>query len=156
VRIWLSGPRILGGLVRPGISLGPEDMRHLGGRPARLPSYRRYELRAGLQEAAKARGDKLTKEDCNYAIDKALATGLLDKDGNLNFIAKGTRDEMAEQILAAATTWGKPMTHAEAAGRPNPCAGFMFAGQPIEQDCSYAGLRIELYLHNRFFRPARV
>ena len=118
MRIWLSGPRILGGLVRPGISLGPEDMRRLGGRPARLPSYRRYELRAGLQEAAKARGDKLTKEDCNYAIDKALATGLLDKDGNLNFIAKGTRDEMAEQILAAATTWGKPMTHAEAAGRP--------------------------------------
>jgi hypothetical protein len=27
MRLWLSGPRILGGLVRPGISLGKEDFR---------------------------------------------------------------------------------------------------------------------------------
>jgi len=27
----------------------------------------------------------MTKEDANYAIDKALATGLLDSNGNLNF-----------------------------------------------------------------------
>jgi hypothetical protein len=64
--------------------------------------------------AAKARGESMTKEDANYLIDKGLATGLLDRDGNLNFVARGTRDEMAEQILAAAKTWGKPMTHAEA------------------------------------------
>jgi hypothetical protein len=116
VRIWFSGPRILGGLIRPGVSFGCEDgLRALGGRRStRLPSWRRYELQHGLQEAAKARGEKLTKEDANYLIDKALATGLLDRDGNLNFIAKGTRDEMAEQILTAATTWGKPMTRAVA------------------------------------------
>jgi hypothetical protein len=27
MRIWFSGPRILGGLIRPGISLGKEDLR---------------------------------------------------------------------------------------------------------------------------------
>jgi hypothetical protein len=31
-----------------------------------------------LQEAAKARGEPMTREDADYAIDKALATGLLD------------------------------------------------------------------------------
>jgi hypothetical protein len=56
MRFWLSGPRILKGLVRPGVSFGREDFR------PRLPSYRRYELRKGLQEAAKARGEPMTKE----------------------------------------------------------------------------------------------
>ena len=50
MRLWFSGPRILRGLVRPGISIGRED-----GNP-RLPSNRRYELRHGLHEAAKAGG----------------------------------------------------------------------------------------------------
>ena len=36
MRIWFSGPRILHGPVRPGISLGREDWN------PRLPSYRRY------------------------------------------------------------------------------------------------------------------
>jgi len=57
MRLWLSGPRILRGLVRPGISLGREDWN------PRQPSYRRYELRHGLQEAAKARGETMTKEE---------------------------------------------------------------------------------------------
>jgi hypothetical protein len=46
MRLWLSGQRLFRGLVRPGISLGREDPY------PRLPSYRRYELRHGLQEAA--------------------------------------------------------------------------------------------------------
>ena len=50
MRLWLSGPRLFKGLVRPGISLGREDWN------PRLPSWRRYELRHSLQEAAKARG----------------------------------------------------------------------------------------------------
>ena len=54
MRLWLSGPRI--GWFRPGISLDREDWN------PRLPSYRRYELRHGLQEAAKARGETMTKE----------------------------------------------------------------------------------------------
>jgi hypothetical protein len=114
MRIWLSGPRILGGLLRPGISLNGEDLRRMRGRPARLPKWRRYELRHGLQEAAKARGEKLTKEDCDYAIDKGLATGLLDKNGNLNFVARGSREEIVEEILSTAKVWGKDMTYAEA------------------------------------------
>ena len=44
MRFWLSGPRI--GWFRPRISLGHEDLH------PRLPSWRRYELRHGLQEAA--------------------------------------------------------------------------------------------------------
>ena len=51
MRLWLSGPRILHGLVRPGISLGREDWS------PPLP------LRHGLQEAAKARGETITKEE---------------------------------------------------------------------------------------------
>jgi hypothetical protein len=47
----------------------------------RLSSYRRYELRKGLQEAAEARGEPMTKEEANYFIDKALATGVLDSAG---------------------------------------------------------------------------
>ena len=104
MRIWFSGPRILHGLVRPGISLGREDWN------PRLPSYRRYELRHGLQEAAKARGEPMTKEDANYAIDKALATGLLDSNGNLNFHMRGTREEIIAGILTTAKAWGQLMT----------------------------------------------
>jgi hypothetical protein len=47
MRLWLSGPRILNGLVRPGISLGREDFRPC------LPSWRRNELRHGLQETGR-------------------------------------------------------------------------------------------------------
>ena len=80
MRIWLSGPRIHGGLITPGINLGREDLQRLrGSRTARLPSWRRYELRRGLQAAATKRGEKVTREDCDYAIDKALACGALDK-----------------------------------------------------------------------------
>jgi len=70
MRYWLSFRGPFG--TRPGFSICPEDIH------PRLPSYRRYGLRHGLQEAAKARGETMTKEDANYAIDKALATGLLD------------------------------------------------------------------------------
>jgi len=108
MRLWLSGPRILRGLVRPGISLDREDWN------PRLPSYRRYELRHGLQEAAKARGETMTKEDADYAIDKALATGLLDSNGNLNFHMRGTREEIITGILTTAKAWGQLMTCAEA------------------------------------------
>jgi hypothetical protein len=95
--------------VRPGISLGREDFR------PHLPSWRRYELRHGLQEAAKARGEPLTREDADYAIDKALASGLLDYSGGLNFTAKGfTREEVAAQIIERSTAWGQPVSHDEA------------------------------------------
>ena len=114
MRIWLSGPRLFNGLVRSGVSFGREDLQRLRGRNARLPTWRRHELRAGLQKSAGERHEKLTKEDADYLIDKALATGLLDADGNLNFTARGDRTEMADQILAAATTWGKPMTREQA------------------------------------------
>ena len=53
MRLWLSGPRLFNGLVRPGISLGREDWN------PRLPSWRRYELRKGLQAAAEARGEPM-------------------------------------------------------------------------------------------------
>ena len=114
MRIWLSGPRIFGGLLRPGISLGREDLQRLRGRPEHLPTWRRYELSHGLQKAATARGAKLTKEDANYAIDKALATGLLDSNGNLKFHLSGTREEIITGILTTAKAWGQLMTCAEA------------------------------------------
>jgi len=102
MRYWLSFRGPFG--TRPGFSIGPEDIH------PRLPSYRRYELRHGLQEAAKARGEPMTKEDANYAIDKALATGLLDSNGNLNFHMHGTREEIITGILTTAKAWGQLMT----------------------------------------------
>lgn len=109
MRFWLSGPRILHGLVRPGISLGREDFR------PHLPSWRRYELRHGLQEAAKARGEPMTREDADYAIDKSLASGLLDSSGGLNFTAKGsTREVVAGQIIERSTAWGQPVGREDA------------------------------------------
>ena len=90
--------------MRPGISLGREDLQ------PRLPSYRRYKLRHGLREAAKARGEAMTKEDADYYIDKALATGQLDSNGNLNFRMRGTREEIIDGILTTAKAWGQLMT----------------------------------------------
>ena len=52
----------------------------------------------------------MTKEDANYAIDKALATGLLDSNGNLNFHMHGTWEEIITSILTTAKAWGQLMT----------------------------------------------
>jgi hypothetical protein len=112
MRIWFSGPRLFNGLVRPGISFGKEDFG-----PPRLPSWRRHELRAGLQAAAKARGETMTKTDADYFIDKALALGVLDREGNLGFKVKGSRDGCIETIEATAASWGKPLTRVEAAAK---------------------------------------
>jgi hypothetical protein len=50
-----------------------------------------YELRQGLLEAAKVRGEDMSKDEANYSIDKGLAAGVLDGAGNLNLVAKGGR-----------------------------------------------------------------
>jgi hypothetical protein len=63
-RAWLSVP-----LGKTGIRIGrswPDP---------RLASWRRYELRKGLESAAEARGEPMNREDADYLIDKALATG---------------------------------------------------------------------------------
>ena len=56
MRIWLSGPRILGGLLRPGISFNLNELRRKAPRLARLRAAERRKLAAGLIEAATARG----------------------------------------------------------------------------------------------------
>ena len=57
----------------------------------------------------------MTKDDANYFVDKALALGVLDREGNLGFKVKGaTREECIGQIEAVAASWGQPLTHAEA------------------------------------------
>jgi hypothetical protein len=121
MRFWLSGPRMFNGLVRPGISLGREDWN------PRLPSYRRYELRKGLQAAAEARGEPMSREDCDYAIDRALAAGGLDSGGNLAFHVKGTREEIVGQIMETAGAWGHPMTRDQAKAKAKADAAI--AGQ---------------------------
>jgi hypothetical protein len=69
----------------------------------RLPSWRRFELRHILQAAAKERGETITIDDTNYLIDKAMAIGLLDADGNgdLSCLMTGTRDEIIANMIAA-------------------------------------------------------
>jgi hypothetical protein len=56
----------------------------------------------------------MTKEDADYYIDKALATGLLDSNGNLNFRMRGTREEIIDGILTTAKAWGQLMTRDQA------------------------------------------
>jgi len=123
MRIWLSGPRMFNGLVRPGISLGREDWS------PRLPSWRRYELRKGLQAAAEARGEPMSRDTADYVIDKCLATGGLDSAGNLCFAAKGTREEIVGQIMEVAEALGHPMTSEEAATKADAAIGKIQASQ---------------------------
>ena len=72
VRIWLSGPRILGGLVRPSISFNLNELRRKAPWPARLSAAERRKLADGLIEAATSRGDSMTREQADELIDQAL------------------------------------------------------------------------------------
>ncbi len=98
---------MFGGLLRPGISLGREDLR------PRLPSWRRYELRTQLKAGAIARAEPMTREQCDYLIDKAHATGA-DSAGDLTFHLKGSREEIIQGILERSAAWNMPMTRAKA------------------------------------------
>ena len=71
MRIWLSAPRILGGLLRPGISFNLNELRRKAPRPARLSTAERRDLADGLIEAATARGDSMTSEQAGAMIDRA-------------------------------------------------------------------------------------
>jgi hypothetical protein len=84
---------------------------------AALPSYRRYELRHELQEAAKASGKPIGKDDADYLIDKALATGAIDSNGDIVFHIRGTREEIVCRMMASAKAWNMPMSRAEAERR---------------------------------------
>ncbi|MGO9233632.1 MAG: hypothetical protein ACLP4V_05905 [Methylocella sp.] len=117
MRFWLSGSRILYSLVRPGVSLGWEDFRPRRQAMAALPPHRRYELRHGLQEAAKASRKPIGKDDADYLIDKALATGAIDFNGDLVFQIRGTREEIVGRMMASARAWNMPMSRAEAERR---------------------------------------
>jgi hypothetical protein len=80
-----------------------------------LPRYKRFELRTRLQTAAKARGEPITKEEADYCIDRALATGALDRNGTLRLIAKGeTPEEAISNAIEAAAAWGETLTRSEA------------------------------------------
>ena len=56
----------------------------------------------------------LSKEDADYCIDKAVATGVLDSAGDLNFIARGNREEIIAEILHKGATWKMPVSRDEA------------------------------------------
>ena len=132
MRFWLSGPRILYGLVRPGVSFGWEDFRPRRQAKAALPSYRRYELRHGLQEAAKASGKPIGKDDADYLIDKALATGAIDSNGDLVFHIRGTREEIVGRMMASAKPWNMPMSRAEAERRTDAAIAASTPPQRVE------------------------
>jgi hypothetical protein len=73
-RTSISFPLI--GRIRIGRSWSDAELR------PRLASWRRFELRRGLQDAAKAEGEPMTREEGDYLIDKALAGGAIDAAGN--------------------------------------------------------------------------
>jgi hypothetical protein len=53
----------------------------------------------------------MKKDEAAYVVDKALATGLLDSSGDLNFVPNGfTAEEIAAEIVRVSTYWGQPVT----------------------------------------------
>ena len=61
-----------------------------------------------------ADGKHMTREAADYIIDEALAAGVLDSDGCLNFRVRGTREEIVATIMETTASWGRPMSRAEA------------------------------------------
>jgi hypothetical protein len=108
LRLWLSDPQVLDGGVRPCRSAGPEEVR------TSLSAWLRLELCKQLQENVSSDGEPITQEQADYFIDKALACGALDSEGTLTFRAKGTREQIAAQILEVCALWNEPMTRARA------------------------------------------
>ena len=111
MRIWFSGPRILGGLLRLGISFNLKEVRRKAPHPARLSAAERRNLADGLIEAATARGDSMTRAEADELIDGAL-TG--SPAGFQNLIAAG---------ITARTTWhdpNRPSDASDAAGTSAP------------------------------------
>jgi hypothetical protein len=68
-RTWLSlSVPILRGL-RVGRSWADSELR------PRLPAWRKWELRRGLKDAAKARGETMPEDQASYLVDKAVDVG---------------------------------------------------------------------------------
>ena len=70
-RTWLSIPILRTG-IRVGRSWSDSELR------PRLPAWRKWELYHGLIKAAKARGEKMTKDEATYCVDKAVDIGGLE------------------------------------------------------------------------------
>ena len=64
MRFWFSGPRLFSGLVRPGVSLGPEDLR-----ARRVPAIHRELARKAVRQLAKDHGEEVPPD---AAIDAWL------------------------------------------------------------------------------------
>jgi hypothetical protein len=64
MRFWFSGPRIFSGLVRPGVSFGPEDIR-----ARRVPAIPRELARKAVRQLAKDHGETVPD---NATIDAWL------------------------------------------------------------------------------------
>jgi hypothetical protein len=78
MRFWLSGPRMLGGLVRPGVSFGPEDLRARKlsqsvtvSKGGPVPATQRELARKAVKQEAIARGMEVPPD---AAIDAWLAS----------------------------------------------------------------------------------
>jgi hypothetical protein len=93
--------------VRPGISIGPEDVRQ------RLPSWRRNEYCQALKAFAAKHGKPITDAEANYRIDKTLALGELDAAGPVLRMT-GNREEIIEAVMYTSEQYGMPVDRAEA------------------------------------------
>jgi hypothetical protein len=111
-RNWISVP-----LGRTRIRLGRSvsDAELFGTAEKRLPSWMKYEIRENMQKAASARGETLSKEYCNYKIDKAFALGEIDANGNPIVHGRGTNaEEVARDIITKSAEWGAGVSYEEA------------------------------------------
>jgi hypothetical protein len=69
MRFWFSGPRILGGLVRPGASFNKSEPK--------LPDWRRAEIIKMMQDEGVVGADDkpITAREASLSIDKVIDTG---------------------------------------------------------------------------------
>jgi len=51
----------------------------------------------------------MTSKECDDLIDKAVASGVLDSSGDLNFNMRGSREEIIAGNLGRCATWNMPM-----------------------------------------------
>jgi len=107
MRIWISGPRILGGLIRPGISLGREDLH------VRIPQWRRFEYMQALKRYAAEHGQPISDAQARHDVGRAVDMGELDAQGPV-LRMKGSRDEIIAAVIETSSKYGVPMDGARA------------------------------------------
>ena len=87
MRFWFSGPRILGGLVRPGVSFGPEDLR-----ARKLSATQLEHARKAVRQQATARGMEVATGRCDRRVDRGRGRSAKAPHGSVDCMGNRRND----------------------------------------------------------------